>query len=280
MRQNEISYQMIAGAVAAAEAAGFVIMEMYQKQNRMPVSIKADLSPVTAADIESHHLLTHRLALLDAKIPVVSEEDQGSLKHLSTKGRFWLIDPLDGTKEFINKTGEFAVNVALIEDARPVLGVVHMPVSGVTYWGGMGHGAFKKCYWKSVPINVTPFQKDRLLRVTTSRSHLDEETKNFVRLLGETSLVVAGSALKPCLVAEGAADVYPRMSPTCQWDIAAPQAVLEAAGGYVTSLRGETLVYGGPDVLNPHFVASSIPLVDLVSQKMAHPLEAGVVAHV
>ena len=220
------------------------------------VSHKADASPVTEADLASHRVLAKHLAHLQPSCQVVSEEDPASLVYRQSAGRFWLIDPLDGTKEFIARNGEFTVNIALIEEGRSTLGVVYAPAIDALYWGGTGLGAFRCIGDQTVTINVEPAAEGRACRVVASKSHLNEATQAMIDRLGDVSLVQAGSSLKFCRVAEGEADIYPRLAPTCEWDTAAAQAVLEGAGGAVVDLQGVRLLYGKPDVLNPSFIAT------------------------
>ncbi len=217
---------------------------------------KDDVSPVTEADLAAHRVLSFHLKSLLPDCPVVSEEDLASQIHRKSQGRFWLIDPLDGTKEFIARNGEFTVNIALIEDGRSILGVVYAPAIDALYWGGRGLGAFRCVCGDTVSLNVAVAGGGGFCRVVASKSHLNEETQTFIDRLGVVSLVQAGSSLKFCRVAEGGADVYPRLAPTCEWDTAAAQAVLEGAGGVVQDLRGQSLRYGKLDVLNPFFVAA------------------------
>jgi len=220
------------------------------------VSHKADASPATDADLAAHRVLTKHLADLLQSCQVVSEEDPASLVYRQSAGRFWLIDPLDGTKEFIARNGEFTVNIALIEEGRSTLGVVYAPAIDALYWGGTGLRACRCIGDRTVSINVEPTAEGRACRVLASRSHLNEATQSMIDRLGDVSLVQAGSSLKFCRVAEGAADIYPRLSSTCEWDTAAGQAVLEGAGGVVVDLQGMPLQYGKPDVLNPFFIAT------------------------
>jgi 3'(2'), 5'-bisphosphate nucleotidase len=169
---------------------------------------------------------------------------------------FWLVDPLDGTKEFIARNDEFTVNIALIEDGRCTLGVIYAPAIDSLYWGGAGLGAFRCTGAQTVAIKVSAAKPGETCRVVASKSHLNEATQTMIERLGDVSLVQAGSSLKFCRVAEGEADIYPRLAPTCEWDTAAAQAVLEGAGGVVLDLQGSPLRYGKPDVLNPSFIAT------------------------
>lgn len=225
------------------------------------VALKADDSPLTLADLAAHNVIAARLKNLTPDIPMVSEEDAASMVHRQANGMFWLVDPLDGTKEFIARNGEFTVNIALVEDGEVVFGVVVAPALGLVYWGGRNIGAFRVQGGASEEaIRVAEPVADKPSRVVASKSHLNEQTAQFIERLGRHELVQAGSSLKFCRIAEGAADIYPRLGPTCEWDTAAAQAIVEAAGGHVTTLDGAPLQYGKPEVLNPHFIASSMPL--------------------
>lgn len=239
-----------------ARLAGDVIMALYSA-DQLDVRHKTDQSPVTQADIAANKVLVRALApLLDA-CQVVSEEDEAALAHRLPHGRFWLIDPLDGTKEFLARNGEFTVNVALIDEGRSMLGVVYAPAIDMMYAGGPGIGAFRRSAdtpWS--PIKVGKGDASGNIRVVASKNHLNAETRSFIERLGPVSLIQAGSSLKFCRIAEDAADIYPRLAPTCEWDTAAAQAVLEGAGGFVHDFHGQPLHYGKPDVLNPSFVAA------------------------
>ncbi len=239
-----------------ARAAGDAIMSVYAK-NAINVQRKEGSSPVTEADLAAHRVLASRLGHLLPSCPVVSEEDSASHAFRRSHGRFWLIDPLDGTKEFIARNDEFTVNIALIEDGCCVLGVVYAPAMDALYWGGAGRGAFRCVRGETVAIKVTSVNPSAACRVVASKSHLNEATRSLIVRLGEVSLLQAGSSLKFCRVAEGEADFYPRLAPTCEWDTAAAQALLEGAGGVVVNLQGMPLQYGKSDVLNPSFIATS-----------------------
>jgi 3'(2'), 5'-bisphosphate nucleotidase len=270
MRHDELR-SVIPGVIDLAREAGHAIIEIYDRHktdvSEIPsalVTQKADQSPLTLADLASHQVIGAGLRKLTPGIPVVSEEDSESLVYRVGSGDFWLVDPLDGTKEFLARNGEFTVNIALIRDGEPVWGVVFAPVLDLMYWGGMGQGAFREDGGMVEAIHVSAaVSAGGRYRVVASKSHLNEETSNFIVRLGPADLVQAGSSLKFCRIAEGAADVYPRLAPTCEWDTAAAQAVVEGAGGLVTDLAGVRLRYGKPELLNPHFVASSIPLATL-----------------
>ncbi len=237
-----------------ATAAGQAILAVYHQD--FSVEHKDDDSPLTAADLASHKVISSGLAELDPRTPVLSEE--GAAIPFDTRRawrRYWLIDPLDGTREFVKRNGEFTVNIALVEDGRAVAGVVHVPVSGVSYLGRVGEGAWKiDAAGNASAIRVSP-QRGPTLRVAGSRSHAGDSLRRFLERIGEHEIVSMGSSLKLCLVAEGAADLYPRLGPTSEWDTAAAQAVVEAAGGQVTDTELEPLRYNSKEsLLNPHFL--------------------------
>lgn len=237
-----------------ARQAGDAIMAVY-RAGEIDFQQKTDQSPVTQADLAAHSVLTQQLESLTLGYPVVSEEDKASQRHRYNESCFWLIDPLDGTKEFIARNGEFTVNIALIEQGRSILGMVYAPAIDRMYWGGPGIGAFRSIGAITSTIQVDGDNIDGACRVVASRSHLDTETQIFINRLGLVTLLQAGSSLKFCRVAEGTADIYPRLAPTCEWDTAAAQAILEGAGGAVLDLQGQPLRYGKPEVLNPSFIA-------------------------
>jgi 3'(2'), 5'-bisphosphate nucleotidase len=243
-------------AVAAASTA---ILEVYAGGH--DVEYKADESPITRADRAAHEILAARLARIAPSIPVLSEEAEAAHDR-TVRGawrQLWLVDPLDGTKEFISRNGEFTVNVALVRDHRPVLGVVAAPALGLTYYAAEGEGAFRREDGAGAePIHVRP-AADPLV-VVGSRSHRGDSLDAVLAKLGSHELRPMGSALKFCLVAEGSADFYPRLGLTSEWDTAAAQAVLELAGGAVTTLDGAPLRYNERDtLLNPHFIAFGDP---------------------
>ncbi|HHQ14291.1 MAG TPA: 3'(2'),5'-bisphosphate nucleotidase [Chromatiales bacterium] len=236
-----------------ARAAGREILAIYESD--FEVETKADHSPLTAADSAAHRLIVARLNELTPDIPVWSEES-AAIPYSERAGwtRFWLVDPLDGTKEFIKRNGEFTVNIALVEGHEPVLGIVHVPVSGRDYFGARGHGAFLDSGGEPQPIHVQRPAADPV-RVVGSRSHRGASLEHFLQKLGPHEIVPMGSSLKLCLVASGDADVYPRLGPTSEWDTAAAQAVVECAGGFVVDLDGHPLRYNTRvEVLNPYFI--------------------------
>jgi 3'(2'), 5'-bisphosphate nucleotidase len=245
---------LIEPIVALAEDAGRAILEVYSTD--FDVQEKADESPLTQADLASHRWIDAGLRSLTPEIPIISEESGlPAFSERSTWQRYWIVDPLDGTKEFVNRNGEFTVNIALIEDHRPVLGVVHVPVHDKTYVGCKGVGAERRepdCEPVSIHVAdacATP------ARIVGSRSHRGASLDRFLDGVGDYDMVPMGSSLKFCVIAEGAADVYPRLGPTSEWDTAAAQAVVEQAGGKVVTLDGKPMKYNAKaDILNPYFV--------------------------
>jgi len=237
--------------------ASDAILEVYHS-GKLDTKIKGDESPVTQADLAAHYVLVNGLSQLTPNIPVVSEEDPSSLQISKSHQRYWLIDPLDGTKEFINRNGEFTCNVALVDSHQTIYGFVSVPVLGVLYHGGDTRAAYRvnqagreeqiQCQRQTSPT-----------RVIASKSHLNPETTAFIEAI-ETpvELIQAGSSLKFLRIAEGLADIYPRLAPTCEWDTAAAQAILEGAGGSVKQTDGSPVIYGKSEILNPHFIAATI----------------------
>ena len=245
--------KLIDPIVDLAVNAGQAILEVYATD--FDVQAKGDDYPLTQADLASHKRIMAGLAALTPDIPIISEEK--GLAPFSTRSewsRYWLIDPLDGTKEFVNRKGEFTVNIALIDNNRPVFGVVHVPVQDRTYVGCEGHGAELRGNGAVTPIRVAS-ETARPVRIVGSRSHRGSSLDAFLDRVGESDMVPMGSSLKFCVVAEGRADVYPRLGPTSEWDTAAAQAVVEQAGGKVLELDGKPLSYNKKeDILNPWFV--------------------------
>ena len=237
-----------------ARAAGAAIMAVYGTD--FSVRDKSDASPVTEADVRAEALILAGLRELAPDVPVVAEEAAAAGQIPLVGSRFWLVDPLDGTKEFIGRNGEFTVNIALVEGGVPVLGVVLAPALGRLYAGALGGGAFVEDDQRRRPIRCRSVPPAGLT-VVGSRSHGDEAALSaFLAGRKVASVASAGSSLKLCMVAAGEADLYPRLGRTMEWDIAAGHAVLLAAGGGVADLSGAALTYGKPGFENPHFVAS------------------------
>lgn len=236
-----------------AQQAGAAIMHIYA--NEFSVEEKADNSPLTEADKAAHTVIMRGLNALEEKIPVLSEEDVEHFSGMDVQQRYWLVDPLDGTKEFIKRNGEFTVNIALIQQGKPILGVVYAPATGVTYSAAQGLGAFKNIAGENRQRIQVAGQPAGAWRVVGSRSHSSPDLAAWLQQLGEHVMLPMGSSLKLCLVAEGQADVYPRLGPTCLWDTGAAHAIVCEAGGRVETLSGEALHYGQPqETLNPHFI--------------------------
>ena len=237
-----------------ARVAGGIVMSVYATD--FAVRGKTDNSPVTEADEKAEALILRGLAQLTPDIPIVSEEAAAAGRIPAVAGTFWLVDPLDGTKEFVNRNGEFTVNIALIDGGVPVAGVVLAPAAGRLYAGALGAGAYVEDAAGRRAIACARPSEDGLI-VVSSRSHGDAAMlERFLAGRKVASSVTAGSSLKFCLLASGRADLYPRLGRTMEWDTAAGHAVLLAAGGRVADLDGQELRYGKPGFANPHFVAS------------------------
>jgi 3'(2'), 5'-bisphosphate nucleotidase len=237
-----------------AVEAGKAILEIYAGE--FEVTRKADESPLTLADLASHRIICDALARLTPDIPVLSEESSDI--DYTTRAdwpQYWLVDPLDGTKEFINRNGEFTVNIALIRYHSPILGVVHVPVTGTTYTGMVGKWASKHTLDGAMEhISIRKPCADPPV-VVGSRSHANPRLSGFLDKIGPHELVSMGSSLKFCLLAEGKADFYPRLGPTSEWDTAAAHAVVLAAGGRIITLDGKPLRYNlKKSLLNPEFL--------------------------
>jgi 3'(2'), 5'-bisphosphate nucleotidase len=268
------SDKLLAALKDIAQVAGAEILSIYHDSTQPEVTLKADNSPLTDADRRAHTVICSRLQILDPETPVLSEEsdDIDTQERLSWR-RFWLIDPLDGTKEFINRNGEFTVNIALIEDGVPTLGVVHVPVTGHTYLGKQGEGAWKLDQDDNeISLHTRRVDGSDTMKVVASRRHGNEVVEDLIKRLvdkfSSVEVVNMGSSLKICLLAEGKADIYPRLAPTSEWDTAAAHAILVAAGGEIIDTHYQPLRYNSKaDLLNPHFLAladPSYPWADLL----------------
>jgi 3'(2'), 5'-bisphosphate nucleotidase len=250
-----ISLDEIGRTVALAHMAGQAIMEIYGGD--FTVETKDDLSPITAADRAAERIIEAGLSALTPGILIVGEEAfaTGQAPTIQKDRPFWLVDPLDGTKEFVKRNGEFTVNIALIDAGRPVMGVVHAPAIGETYWASRA-GAFAET--RTAPTHAIKARRPPRegLVALVSRSHPSPETQRYLATLNIKREMEAGSSLKFCLVAAGRADIYPRFGRTMEWDTAAGHAVLRFAGGSVTDVNGDELLYGKPGLENPPFIAS------------------------
>lgn len=236
--------------------AGAAIMEIYE--GAFSVQHKQDDSPLTLADLESQRIILEDLARITPDVPVLSEESaQAPWLERQNWRELWVVDPLDGTREFVKRNGEFTINIALIFDHEPVLGLVTAPAQGLVYWGAVGAGAFTRHRGEpQVAIHTVP--PHHPLRVVGSRSHTSPQTAAYLARLGPHVTTGVGSSLKFCLVAEGRAELYARFGPTSEWDTAAGQALLEAAGGQVTRLDGHRLRYNCREsIINGDFLAFS-----------------------
>ena len=271
--ENQELKQLLSTATRAALEAGKVVNQVYQEKD-FEVESKADETPLTLADRKSHDIIMQHLK--PTGYPVLSEEGKDiPYEERSSWDHFWLVDPLDGTKEFIKKNGEFTVNIALVRQGKPILGVVFAPYVNELYFGTENFGAYKvegtqgelmefegmEELMKKGQILPVSEKRDKLV-VVASRSHLNDETKAYVEELkkkhGDAEFVSKGSSLKICMVAEGKADAYPRFGPTMEWDTAAGHAVALAAGFPVTQQDGETpLLYNKKELLNPYFIVKS-----------------------
>ena len=250
---------LLPGLRQIALDAGAAILEIYDDPSRFEVEHKADASPLTAADRAANAVICAGLETLPSVFPIVSEENKAVpydvRRHYE---QYWLVDPLDGTKEFIKRNGEFTVNIALVRGQEVVLGVVYAPVLDELYWGGVGMGAFvSKKGAAAQPLQAATYSlQDQGLKVVCSRSHLNEATQAFVDALHAPDLVATGSSLKFLLLAAGKAHRSPRLPPSMEWDSSAAQSILEAAGGQVLQHGGpEPLRYNKEDLLNPYFIA-------------------------
>ncbi len=247
------------GIIALASDAAARIMAIYDSE--FAVEHKDDKSPLTAADMAAHHCIVEGLERLSPQIPVLSEESAEDVPAVVRRQwrQLWLVDPLDGTREFVKRNGEFTVNIALIDEGVPVLAVVQAPATGALWHAARGAGAFRRDGDVDTPLAARS-PATAPLRVAASRSHADPRTSALMQRIGDVEPVPLGSSLKFCRIAEGGMDVYPRFGPTSEWDTAAGQCVLEAAGGAVIDLKGRALRYNRRDtILNGEFIALGDP---------------------
>lgn len=258
---------MLPETAALSERAGKAIMEIYSRED-FGITYKDGGSPLTIADMTAHNIILKRLKEITPGLPVLSEESSAVPYQVRKSwARFWLVDPLDGTKEFIKRNGEFTVNIALIEHNRPVLGVVHAPASGITYYAGMKQGSFRQQSGKEkIKITVANYTGGTL-KIVASRSHKVKAVEQFLQNIDNYECIGIGSSLKLCLIAEGSAHLYPRLGPTMEWDTAAAQCVVEEAGGVVKNINNNPLYYNKPDLHNPHFIAADPQSLTYLSQE-------------
>ncbi len=262
---------LLTAVAALARRAGSAIMDIYV--GGFDVTRKADASPVTAADLAADRVILAGLAELTPGIPVLTEETQApSWEQRRQWRRYWLVDPLDGTREFVKRNGEFTVNIALIEDHRPVLGVVLAPVSGDLYAAARDIGAMREAVPGAIPQPIGTRKAMLPLRVAGSRSHGSARQLAMLERIGPHELMPLGSSLKFCVIARGDADLYLRLGPTSEWDTAAAQCVLEEAGGSLVGLDGEPFRYNTREsLLNPEFIASGDRSIDWAARMGAAP---------
>lgn len=260
IENNRTGDQQLDRLLAIAIAAGKEILEVYNDPESIEVSIKSDNSPITEADRRAHNLIEQSLLNSFPDIPVFSEESE-TIDYSVRKNwkSYWLVDPLDGTKEFVKRNGEFTVNIALVENGKAVAGVVHVPVTEVSYAGRIGTGAWKMEAGETNRLKTSVVNTEGTARIVASRSHRGELLDNLIGLINEefadTEELSMGSSLKICLVAEGAADIYPRLALTSEWDTAAAHAVLSAAGGKIVDISFNELCYNQKEeLLNPFFI--------------------------
>lgn len=254
-------HQYLDAVIEIAKNAGVAIMDVYETD--FDVVKKSDNSPLTQADMAAHNLIVAALKALTPEIPILSEESDAIAAEVRNSWQqYWLIDPLDGTREFVKRNGEFTVNIALINNHLPVLGVVYAPVTELLYFASVGHGAWKQISnHAAFQIHTRCFAIENLI-VAGSRSHIDHNFQHFLHNIhvctGATpELIHMGSSLKICLIAEGSADVYPRLGPTSEWDTAAAHCILKEAGGNIVDEAGQALRYNTKQsLLNPSFFAT------------------------
>ncbi|KKO49526.1 adenosine-3'(2'),5'-bisphosphate nucleotidase [Arsukibacterium sp. MJ3] len=255
-----MTVQLLPAVISIAEQAGAAILAVYgREQADFNISAKADDSPLTAADLAAHQLIVALLSKLTPELPILSEEAADISWDIRQHWqRYWLVDPLDGTKEFIKRNGEFTVNIALIEHGEPILGVVHAPVLAKTYYAALGQGAFLKQHTGVTAINANHASSKQLVKVVGSRSHPSPDLAVYLAQFTQHEMVPVGSSLKFCLVADGTADVYPRFGPTMAWDTGAGHIIASEAGATVSFTGIANKVYQREPLLNPNFMVSAL----------------------
>ena len=257
---NEQLVQLIEEVKSIAVLAGYKILEVYNDIENFQVEQKDDDSPLTRADREANKIICEGLEKLNIKFPIISEENK--LIDYDTRKDYeyvWMVDPLDGTKEFIKRNGEFTVNIALIHKNQSIAGVVYTPVTDELYYGVKNHGAYKIVDKTEKKLSTATYnQTDEALSIVCSRSHLNDATQSFIDDYNSPDKVSKGSSLKFLIIAEGGAHIYPRLAPTMEWDTAAAQIILEEAGGtMVEAESGKPVRYNKENLLNPHFIAKA-----------------------
>jgi 3'(2'), 5'-bisphosphate nucleotidase len=269
MDDNLYNTQLIDELIAISKEAGEAILEVYNSD--FDYEIKKDSSPLTKADNISHKIISKKLKELTPEIPILSEEDSDIPFGIRSKWqKYWLVDPLDGTKEFIKRNGEFTVNIALIENNSPILGIIYIPISCETFYGSKNNGSY---YFQNnnqaKRINISD-SISKTIRVISSRSHPNKKVNSFLEGIQNYKIITKGSSLKFCFIASGKADIYPRFGPTSEWDTAAGDAIVRYSGGHVLNLKGEPLSYNlKKTFLNPEFIVTNdkkeaLKLIDLI----------------
>ncbi len=256
--------QLLPQVIEISRQAAEQILEIYNSPDAVDVEHKEDNTPLTAADMAAHNTIVAGLAELTTDLPILSEESSTiPFAERSQWQRYWLVDPLDGTREFIKRNGEFTVNIALIENQLPVMGVIYVPVTGDCYYACKGQGAFKRDKAGNTEQLKVRRRPANYTIVAGSRSHAHGSLNRFLDNIGEHEIISMGSSLKSCLVAAGKADIYPRIGPTSEWDTAAAQAIVEEAGGQVTTTDMERMRYNTKEsLLNPYFLVFGDGSVD------------------
>jgi len=257
MEDIQIKSDLIEQLIGISKEAGKAILEVYNSD--FDYELKEDLSPLTKADTLSHNIICERLEVLTPDIPILSEENSNIPFDVRTLWKqYWLVDPLDGTKEFIKKNGEFTVNIALIENNTPIFGIIHVPVTNETYWGSSTKGSFYiKSNNQETKLSVEKKIRNQV-RIVASRSHPSKMLDALLEEIGEYKIITKGSSLKFCLIAKGQADIYPRLGPTSEWDIAAGHAIVKFAGGSLLTIERKPMQYNlTENNLSPYFVVAS-----------------------
>lgn len=260
MQISDISVEaLLKVMIEAAEKAGEEILKIYDSED-FGIKVKSDESPLTLADENANQVILQKLTQAFPNIPAITEETKTQdYSERQSFEYYWMVDPLDGTKEFIKRNGEFTVNIALGKGQKVVAGVVYVPVTKDMYFAAEGYGAFKGYLQNNVPLQAKPYrQDDANLIVVVSRSHLNEATQSFLDSLDSPQTLATGSSLKFMKIAEGEAHIYPRLGPTMEWDTAAAQIILEESGGSVFTWEGQSpLRYNKENLLNPYFIAKA-----------------------
>tara|TARA_B100001939_G_C16902847_1_gene600818 strand:- start:90 stop:914 length:825 start_codon:yes stop_codon:yes gene_type:complete len=269
---KEFKNTLLSEIIEISKLAGDEILRIYEDK-RFNVVSKSDNSPLTQADIASHSIIKHALNDISPSIPILSEEESEiPFKERSRWNKYWLVDPLDGTKEFINRNGEFTVNIALIENNRSIMGVVHIPCEKKTFFGDLENGSFIHDQNNEISkLNINKKNDQTVLLV--SRSHLNDNQREFLASQDEFKIMNKGSSLKFCLVASGIADIYLRLGPTSEWDIAAGEAVVKSAGGIVMNIDGSEIRYNMKnDYRNKYFIAAKNEKAYETSMRLVHEM--------